>query len=140
MPVRDRAAATPGAAQAKQAALPTPPFTDVRLEQAHRYWCGKLAGRRMPRRADIEPVEIPRLLPDVMLVDVLPEGRYRYRLIGTENTAAHGIAATGRYLDEVLPGAEYRAHVLRLYDECVKERRPLYSECLFLSAHSNAPE
>ena len=86
----------------------------------------------MPRRADIDPIDIPKLLPDVMLVEI--EGtRYRYRLIGTENTQAQGINATGRYLDEVLPGPEYRAHVIRLYDECVRERRALYSECLFFA-------
>ena len=51
---------------------------------------------------------------------------------------AHGIA-TGRYLDEVLPGPEYKAHVLGLYDGCVRARRPLYSECLFISLEQ-APE
>jgi hypothetical protein len=76
---------------------------------------------------------IPLLLPHVMLVDVLPSGRYRDRLIGTENAREHGINATGCYLDEVLPGPEYQGHVLGLYDECVRTRRALYSECLFLS-------
>lgn len=94
----------------------------------------------MPRRADIDPIDIPKLLPDLMLVDVRPAGRYRYRLIGTENAEAHGVHATGRYLDEVLPGSEYKAHVLGLYDKCVEVRRPLYSECLFLSPHDRRPE
>ena len=94
----------------------------------------------MPRRADIDPIEIPKLLPDVMLVDVLPQGRYRYRLIGTENTQAQGMNATGRYLDEVLPGPEYAAHVIALYNECVGSRRALYSECLFMSPRQGAPE
>jgi hypothetical protein len=94
----------------------------------------------MPRRADIDPTEIPRLLPDVMLVERLDNGRYRYRLIGTENTLAHGVNATGRYLDEVLPGPEYSAHVLGLYDECVQTRRALYSECLFFSPTRREPE
>ena len=116
------------------------PFTDSRMDQAYRYWHKKAAGRRMPCRADIDPIEIPRLLPDVMLVDVASDGRYRYRLIGTGNAQAHGMNATGRYLDEVLPGREYKAHVLRLYDESVRNRRALYSECLFLSAARNAPE
>ncbi|MGH6959636.1 MAG: hypothetical protein ACREE7_04055 [Dongiaceae bacterium] len=43
----------------------------------------------MPRRADIDPLEIPRRnLPDLMLIDVLhdPE-RYRYRLVGTRVVA-----------------------------------------------------
>ena len=116
------------------------PFTDARLETAYRYWQQKAGGRGMPRRADIDPTEIPKLLPDVMLVDVAPKGRYRYRLIGTENARAQGVNATGRYLDEVVPGDEYKAHVIALYDECVRERRPLYSECLFLASHRQAPE
>jgi hypothetical protein len=118
----------------------TSPFTDPRLEAAYYYWRRKAAGRPMPARADIDPIEIPRLLPDVMLVDALPDGRYRYRLIGTENARAHGINAAGRYLDEVLPGPEYKKHVLGLYDECTHNRRALYSECLFLSPQRGSPE
>lgn len=145
MPMRSTAA--PGALTAHHLANPpaavepvASPVTDIRLRQAHDYWQGKKAGRRMPRRADIDPTEIPKLLKDVMLVDVLPDGRYRYRLIGTGNTQAHGIHATGRYLDEVLPGPEYKAHVIALYDECVSSRLALYSECLFMSPQRRAPE
>jgi hypothetical protein len=116
------------------------PITDIRLRQAHDYWRSKAGGRAMPRRADIDPTQIPKLLRDVMLVDVLPEGRYRYRLIGTANTQAHGMNATGRHLDEVLPGPEYKRHVIALYDECVCVRRALYSECLFMSPQRQAPE
>jgi hypothetical protein len=101
----------------------TTPITDARLQEALDYWRRKSAGKAMPRRADIDPIDIPKLLPDVMLVEVLSSGRYRYRLIGTENTEAQGVHATGRYLDEVLPGPEYKAHVLGLYDECVQSRR-----------------
>lgn len=116
------------------------PITDDRLQQALDYWRQKAGERSMPGRSDIEPGEIPRLLPDLMLVDVQPDGRYRYRLIGTANTDAHGFNATGRYLDEVLPGPEYRAHVLRLYDECVASRRPVYSESLFISPRHRVTE
>jgi hypothetical protein len=110
------------------------------MEHALAYWRGKAAGRTMPSRADIDPTEIPALLPDVMLIERGEGGRYRYRLIGTENQRAHGINATGRYLDEVLPGPEYRAHVLGLYDECMENRRALYSECLFFAAARRDPE
>jgi len=118
----------------------TLPFTDMRLAKAYDYWRRKAAGQPMPSRAAIDPAEIPKLLPYVMLVDVLDEGRYRYRLIGTGNTQAHGINATGRYLDEVLPGPEYRKHVIALYDECIASRRALYSECLFMSPRKRALE
>jgi hypothetical protein len=116
------------------------PITDARLQNALDYWRRQSAGRPLPRRADIDPIDIPKLLPDLMLVEVLPSGRYRYRLIGTENTAAHGLNATGRYLDEVLPGPEYKTHVLGLYDECVRSRRALYSECLFVSPQDRVTE
>ena len=136
MSASDRGIRDPGSAPAAPRPSEGPrelPFTDARIAAAYEYWRARSADRAMPRRADIEPTEIPKLLRDIMLVDVLPEGRYRYRLIGTGNTQAHGFSATGRYLDEVLPGEEYKAHVLGLYDKCVRERRPLYSECLFLS-------
>jgi PAS domain-containing protein len=116
------------------------PIADPRLHQAHDYWRRKARGRALPRRVDIDPTDIPRLLPDVMLVEVRPEGRYRYRLIGTENALAHGMNATGRYLDEVLPGPGYKDHVIALYDECVGARRALYSECLFMAPDRRAPE
>jgi hypothetical protein len=116
------------------------PFTDPRLGQAYLYWREKAAGRAMPSRADIDPIDIPKLLPDVMLIERLDNGRYRYRLIGTENARAHGINATGRFLDEVLPGPDYCAHVLALYDECVATRRALYSECLFFAPARHDPE
>jgi len=125
-----------GSAEAKAALA----ITDPRLGQAYLYWRTKAAGRAIPSRADIDPIEIPRLLPDVMLVDVLSDGRYRYRLIGTENSQAQGVNATGRYLDEVLPGPEYKAHVLGLYDEAVAARCALYSECLFISPRRREPE
>ena len=116
------------------------PITDARLQDALDYWRLKSAGRSMPRRADIDPLDIPKLLPHVMVVEALPSGRYRYRLIGTENTDAQGVHATGRYLDEILPGPEYKTHVLRLYDECVQSHRALYSECLFISPQGRTPE
>src|SRR5713101_1716095 len=132
-----------GSATAASEADPEPitaPFTDARLQEAYDYWRGKAGRRTLPRRADIDPTEIPKLLPDVMLVELLPPHRYRYRLIGTANAEAHGINATGRFLDEVLPGPGYKAHVIRLYDECVETRRPLYSECLFIPPGGRAPE
>ena len=53
------------------------PITDGRLQEALDYWRRKSAGKAMPRRVDIDPLDIPKLLPDVMLVEVLPSGRYR---------------------------------------------------------------
>ena len=55
-----------------------------RLRIAYGYWLGKRQGRLMPCRPDIDPVEIPALLPYVMLIDVVADPLdFRYRLIGT---------------------------------------------------------
>src|SRR5438270_776515 len=84
------------------------PISDARLTAVFNYWLGKSIGQSLPRRRNIDPVDIPKLLPILMIVEVLRPGRYRYRLIGTENADAFGMNATGRYLDEVLPGPEYK--------------------------------
>lgn len=115
-------------------------ISDSRLQAGYAYWQRKATGRRMPSRAQLDPIEIPKLLPHVMLVEVAADGRYRYRLIGTENERAQGINATGAFIDEVLKGPEYKAHVLGLYDKVVRERRPIYSEMLFLSPEIGAIE
>ena len=116
-----------------------PAISDARLQAGYAYWQSKAADGRLPCRAQIDPTEIPKLLPHVMLVEVA-DGRYRYRLIGTENERAQGINATGRFIDEVLKGPEYKEQVLGLYDTVVRERRPVYSEMLFLSPEIGAIE
>jgi hypothetical protein len=74
------------------------------LKEAYAYWQGKLKGRAMPSRRDIDPVEMPRLLPYVMLIDVMAEPLdFRYRLVGTEMRAISRRDYTGLRFSEV-PG------------------------------------
>jgi hypothetical protein len=54
------------------------------IAQARSYWERIRGSRNMPRRGDLDPLDIPRLLPFVMLVDVLTEPLdFRFRLIGS---------------------------------------------------------
>ena len=55
------------------------------VQEALAYWESKRSGRRMPARRDFDPVfEVPRLLPWIVLVDVLHEPLdFRFRLIGS---------------------------------------------------------
>lgn len=75
-----------------------------RLKEALSYWSHKCAGRAMPSWRDFDPVEVPKLLPYVMLFDVL-EGPldFRYRLIGTEARSLLAEDYTGRRFSAV-PG------------------------------------
>jgi hypothetical protein len=109
-------------------------IADDRLCTLYQYWQGKRAGRAMLTRADIDPVEIPRLLPHIILIEVAEGGRrFRFRLVGTAIIQAAGTELTARYLDEVLPDPDYKAHVLSLYRTLMETRRPVYSESEYMS-------
>lgn len=100
---------------------------DARLVELYRYWDARRGGRFAPKRADICPTEIPRLLPYLLLIEVLPGPRYRYRLVGTEVERVFGTAMTGRCIDELMRG-EYLDFIAGLYGTLVERRTPVYSE------------
>ncbi|HET8726280.1 MAG TPA: PAS domain-containing protein [Alphaproteobacteria bacterium] len=77
-------------------------LSSPRLRQAYAYWDGKRLGRRMPARRDLDPLDIPTLLPNVMLLDVLSDPLdFRYRLIGTEVRSRFHRDYTGVRLSEL---------------------------------------
>lgn len=68
------------------------------LQEAYRYWLNKKGGRDLPLRSSIEPTEIPRLLPNLFLVEILQHAapmRFRIRLIGTAFRRFFRIDLTG---------------------------------------------
>lgn len=105
---------------------------DPRLADLYAYWNSRRGPRFAPRRTDIDPTDIPKLLPYLLLTDVLPGPRYRYRLVGTEVERVFGTAMTGRCIDELMHG-EYFKFIDGLYRKLVEERVPVYSE----NAYSN---
>jgi hypothetical protein len=67
----------------------------------HAYWDGKRDGRLMPRRADIDPIEMKPWLTTIQLVDVSENPRrLQYRLLGQDQVEARGFNATGLSVDE----------------------------------------
>lgn len=84
--------------------IPAEPIADAvhsaRLRALLRYWSEKAAGRVMPFRYQIEPIEIPRLLPIALLADVTHAGA-RMRLLGSETTAAYGRETRGAEIAEI---------------------------------------
>ncbi len=100
--------------------LPAP-----RLKEAFAYWQSKLAGRSMPARRDIDPVEMPQLLAYLMLIDVLPAPLdFRYRLIGTEIRAIIARDYTGLRFSQV-PGKDRGSVVWSNCEEVVLSKAPL---------------
>ncbi len=101
-------------------------ISDPDLRLLHSYWLSKRGSRRMPRRAEIDPVDIPTLLPLVFLVDVRQRPlRFRFRLIGTAICARWGGDATWKYLDQLDLDGE-REVVLRQYAAVVETGKPRF--------------
>ena len=72
------------------------------------YWEARCTGEALPRRADIDPIDFPRLLPSISLLEVENAGqphaehRVKVRLAGTRLRDMYGRETTGLYLDEFL--------------------------------------
>lgn len=77
-------------------------ITHPHLRDLYAYWQKKKAGRRLPARADVEPTEIPRLLPWIALVEITENPqRFCFRLAGTQVENFYGAKVSGRWLDEL---------------------------------------
>jgi hypothetical protein len=72
----------------------------VRLRSLVRYWEEKRRDRSMPARGEIDPTEIPHLLPIALMADSTPAGP-RIRLLGSETTNAYGREIAGQLIDDV---------------------------------------
>jgi hypothetical protein len=94
-----------------------------------RYWRDACGDRAMPRRCDVDPLEVPAgLLPCVILTDALEGGaQHRYRLVGTGIEMASRRSLTGGIVGDAIPNPAYRAYVLGLYATVMARRRPLFS-------------
>jgi hypothetical protein len=102
-----------------------PDFEDPNLTALHEYWASKCRGREMPRRADIEPAEIPALLPIVFLIEIHEPMRFRFRLIGSAICDRWNENNVGKWLDEVAHDGEI-ATVLGQYASAVRSGTPRY--------------
>jgi hypothetical protein len=96
----------------------------------YEYWLQKSAGKSMPSRDDLDPLDIPRLLPNVFLIDVVSGSprRFRFRLVGTRIAELEG-EMTNSYLDEFIPDSPGTA-MARHYDDAAEGHVYLRRETL----------
>ena len=106
-------------------------LTDIRspiLRQGLAYWNVKRRERLMPARADIDPMEIIPILPNVVLLDVLRDPLdFRYRLIGTVIEEHMSEPYTGRRFSEL----SHQRAPSRIWScsQCiVRDKQPLCSD------------
>lgn len=101
------------------------------LRSLYDYWLTRRGERPVMRRADLDPVDIPHLLKNLILAEVSDGGnRIRYRLVGTEIVTAHGLDYTGMAVEELTSG-ETLAFTRKLYGMVVTRAMPVYSEGRF---------
>jgi hypothetical protein len=100
---------------------------DPRFAQLIDYWMQRRARKAMPARADIDPTDIPRLLPQIFLVDVGSDASdLRYRLVGTEVVRLFGMELTGHPVGTGMPEAAGR--LMRARFACAaRNRQPVYA-------------
>ncbi|MEG6510120.1 PAS domain-containing protein [Methyloligella sp. 2.7D] len=73
--------------------------------QLYDYWKRAAGERQMPARADFQPGQVPKLLPNIALIDLDPGLRdAKFRLAGTALRDVYGGEVTGRRLDQVFAG------------------------------------
>lgn len=101
------------------------------MQGLYDYWLSRRGDRPALLRDDLDPTHIPRLLRNLVLSDVADGGRsIRYRLVGTEVVAAHGLDYTGFTVEDLTAG-ETLEYTRRLYGIVVGEAVPVYSEGQF---------
>lgn len=92
--------------------------------QLYDYWLGCTHGQGMPTRADINPAQIPRLLPYLTLIDVEDDiGRSKVRLAGTRLRDVYDCEITGLCLDQLAYGTQ-RDYWMAAYRHTAKDGKP----------------
>lgn len=100
---------------------------DPLMIELYDYWAARRRDGRLPGRRDIDPVDLAKQLPNLMLIDILgPPLRFRYRLVGTQVVAASAEDRTGAFFDAV---EFFRKNpvVMEQYQEVAETREPALS-------------
>lgn len=106
-----------------------------KLKQMYAYWHERCRDGKPPRRADIDPVDIPRLLAHLIIVDVVTDPRrYVYRLVGTKEVEVRGYDPTGKSVAEGFIGPS-REDALGWYERAVATLRPQYDATPYMSTN-----
>jgi hypothetical protein len=101
--------------------------TSAKVLRLYDYWQEVRGDRVMPRRQDIDPVDIWPLLPNIHLSEWHSNpDRVYFRIAGTEMVAAVGHEFRGRWLTEFHEGDEGLDQTLALYYRVIATRVPVF--------------
>jgi len=75
---------------------------DRKLRHLYDYWCSRCRGGAIPSRRDIDPLDIPDLLPNLFLLDVIGDAEdFVFRLAGSLVEDAFSMPLRGRSIIEI---------------------------------------
>jgi len=81
------------------------------VRQILEYWQYKCRGRKMPARADLDPLEMRGALNQMVMIEIHRDPlRFRTRLVGSQQMNRRGFDFSAQWLDELPAG--YRSVVL----------------------------
>ena len=99
-------------------------LSEPRLHRLYAYLEEKRGTREFAARRDIDPLDFPYVLGNIVLLDVLYQPlRFRYRLVGSVLSGRVGYDMTGKFLHEH-PHPAYRDYMLECYAEIIRSRLP----------------
>ena len=105
-----------------------PEFSDPKFDWIVGYWQARCSASLLPGRNDFDPIDFPKLLGWIALIDVDEAScgiEYRIRLWGSKLTQIFGKDHTGKRLEDLaIPGTF--ADLRKRFDACVNLRRPIF--------------
>ena len=96
----------------------------------YRYWEAKRGNRLMPTRRDIDPTEIPRLLPHIALIDA-QSGTYRWRLMGSHIVDDFGCDLTGQPFGKNVAPWWFVSAMTATFDRVLPSGEPVFEESVY---------
>ena len=99
----------------------------------YRYWDTKRGDGLMPTRRDIDPTEIPRLLPSIALVD-RKDKAYRWRLMGSRIASDFGCDLTGQPFGEYIVPEQFVNAMTATFDRVLAYGTPVFEETRYTTA------
>ena len=73
---------------------------DDRAREIFEFWKRARGTHRFPAQSDLDLTEVPKLLPNLFILDAEPNRAFRYRFMGSSLDDHIGIALTGRTFSE----------------------------------------
>ncbi|HWA46684.1 MAG TPA: PAS domain-containing protein [Dongiaceae bacterium] len=99
------------------------------------YWQSKQRDGKLPTREELEPADIPRLLPNIMLKEVRRDPwDFRYRVVGTAVREHSRSNWTGKWMSEI-DGQGADSTVFRVVRWVSEEGRPAIYRPPYVGPH-----